>query len=217
MNSDSDLTTGASPCNDAVDSSGLSGDLRNEDPSVRENARYYQLYPTLTDAEIGRMRRFGTLRHCSAADYLYRAASPDQSMSRYLIERVTSLPNVTLHPRVEIIALEGSERLDQVHYCCRIQDTEATIYSGHLFLFAGADPNTDWLRSCGVSLDRKGFVLTGTDIEDGGIQSPPLQTSVDGVFAIGDARAGSVKRVAAAVGEGAAVVAQIHRFLSAER
>jgi thioredoxin reductase (NADPH) len=124
---------------------------------------------------------------------------------------------VTLHPRAEIIALEGSERLEQVRYRCRIRDTEATIQSGHLFLFTGAEPNTDWLRSCGVSLDRKGFVLTGTDIGDGVIRSLPLQTSVDGVFAIGDARAGSVKRVAAAVGEGAAVVAQIHRFLSAER
>ena len=70
-----------------------------------------------------------------------RAASLDQSMSRYLIERVTSLPNVTLHPRVEIIALEGSERLEQVRYRCRIQDTEATIQSGHLFLF-GTPPAT---------------------------------------------------------------------------
>ena len=155
--------------------------------------------------------------HAAHVHLFIRAANLDQSMSRYLSERVTSLPNVTLHPRVEIIALEGSERLEQVRYRCRIRDTEATIQSSHLFLFTGADPHTDWLRSCGVSLDRKGFVLTGTDIADGGTRLLPLQTSVDGVFAIGDARAGSVKRVAAAVGEGAAVVAQIHRFLSAER
>lgn len=144
-----------------------------------------------------------------------RAANLDQSMSRYLVERVTSQPNVILHPRVEITALEGRERLEQVRYRCRISDTEAVIQCRNLFLFTGADPNTGWLHSCGVALDRKGFVLTGADIGTGMTQSLPLQTSVDGVFAIGDVRAGSTKRVAAAVGEGAAVVAQIHQFLSA--
>src|SRR5260370_9664821 len=84
MNSDSDLTSGASPRNDAVDSSGFSGDLGNEDSSVRKNPRYYQLYPTLTDAEIDKMRRFGTLRHCSAGDYLYRAGSVSPGMFVFL-------------------------------------------------------------------------------------------------------------------------------------
>jgi thioredoxin reductase (NADPH) len=78
----------------------------------------------------------------------------------------------------------------------------------HLFLFIGADPNTDWLKGAGVALDPKGFVLTGS----GG--SRPLETSVRGVFAIGDVRAGSTKRVAAAVGEGAQVVAALHAFLA---
>jgi thioredoxin reductase (NADPH) len=80
--------------------------------------------------------------------------------------------------------------------------------SRHLFLFTGADPNTAWLRTCGVQLDAKGFVLTGAD------SACDLGTSVEGVYAIGDARAGSTKRVAAAVGEGAAVVAQIHQMLA---
>jgi thioredoxin reductase (NADPH) len=84
----------------------------------------------------------------------------------------------------------------------------------HLFVFIGAEPNTGWLRTCGVSLDDKGFVLTGPDIPGAGLQSMSLQTSVPGVFAIGDVRSGSTKRVASAVGEGAAVVAQIHRMLS---
>jgi thioredoxin reductase (NADPH) len=154
--------------------------------------------------------------HAAHVHLFIRAANLDQSMSRYLIERVTSLPNVTLHPRVEIAALEGAERLEQIRYRCRISETEASMPCRHLFLFTGATPNTRWLGSCGVSLDRKGFVLTGADIDDGVMRPLSLQTSVDGVFAIGDARAGSTKRVAAAVGEGAAVVAQVHRFLSAQ-
>ena len=86
----------------------------------------------------------------------------------------------------------------------------------HVFLFIGAEPNTGWLRTCGVSLDSKGFVLTGTDLgADAVTRTRPLESSVDGVFAIGDVRSGSTKRVAAAVGEGAAVIAQIHGFLAA--
>ena len=84
----------------------------------------------------------------------------------------------------------------------------------HLFVFIGAEPNTGWLRTCGVALDSKGFVLTGTDLPEAGVQSMPLQTNVEGVFAIGDVRAGSTKRVASAVGEGAGVVAQIEGFLT---
>jgi thioredoxin reductase (NADPH) len=84
----------------------------------------------------------------------------------------------------------------------------------HLFVFIGAEPNTGWLKTCGVSLDSQGFVLTGADLAGAGMQCAPLQTSVEDIFAIGDVRAGSVKRVASAVGEGAAVVAQIHDFLA---
>ncbi|MCY1516602.1 thioredoxin-disulfide reductase [compost metagenome] len=87
----------------------------------------------------------------------------------------------------------------------------------HLFVFIGAEPNTSWLKSCGVALDSKGFVLTGTGTGTDAVQALPLQTSVKGVFAIGDVRSASTKRVAAAVGEGAAVVAQIHSLLAEER
>ena len=89
---------------------------------------------------------------------------------------------------------------------------EITRSIQHLFLFIGADPNTDWLAECGVALDDKGFIRTGVD--NGGARHP-LETNRDGVFAIGDVRSGSVKRVAAAVGEGAQVVAALHAYLAA--
>jgi thioredoxin reductase (NADPH) len=103
--------------------------------------------------------------------------------------------------------------LSAVH--CKTPEGPLTLDVRHLFLFTGADPNTGWLRGCNVATDSKGFVLTGTDAHgrqmDG---STSLETSVPGVFAIGDVRSASTKRVAAAVGEGAAVVAQIHGLLA---
>lgn len=155
--------------------------------------------------------------HAVRVHLTIRAASLDASMSRYLIERLASLPNVVLHTRTEITALEGDESgLKSVltRHCDTGEVIERPVR--HLFLFIGADPNTAWLRTCHVALDPKGFVLTGS-----AARVPvevaarfPLQTSVPGVFAIGDARAGSTKRVAAAVGEGAAAVAQVHAFLA---
>lgn len=146
---------------------------------------------------------------------LVRSPDLEHSMSRYLIERVASLPNVTINTGAEIAALEGDERLEHVHYRRR-DGLDGRLATHHLFLFIGAEPNTGWLRTCGVSLDSKGFVLTGTDVGTLSVtRTLPLETSVDGVFAIGDVRSGSTKRVAAAVGEGAAVIAQIHRFLAA--
>jgi thioredoxin reductase (NADPH) len=140
-----------------------------------------------------------------------RGASLEHSMSHYLIERIVALPNVTLHRRIELGAHEGEARLERVHY--RDADgVERSMATHHLFVFIGAQPNTGWLRTCGVTLDDKGFVLTGADVA-----ALPLQTSVPGVFAIGDVRSGSTKRVASAVGEGAAVVAQIHSLLAASR
>jgi thioredoxin reductase (NADPH) len=152
----------------------------------------------------------------SHADHVHmfiRGASLGQSMSHYLAERVASLHNVTLYTRTALTRLHGSVRLERVHY--RGADgIEGAVTAHHLFMFIGADPNTHWLKACGVSRDSKGFILTGTDLAAVGVQSLPLQTSVKGVFAIGDVRSGSTKRVASAVGEGAAVVAQIHHFLT---
>ena len=135
-------------------------------------------------------------------------------MSRYLIDRIEALPNVELHTRTEVAAVAGEHNTGLQTVQFRNRDTGAIITKDirHLFLFVGADPNTSWLEGCVVQVDRQGFVLTGCD---GAAHAQlSLQTSVPGVFAIGDVRAGSTKRIAAAVGEGAAAVAQIHAYLA---
>ena len=142
----------------------------------------------------------------------------EATMSHYLIERISALPNVELHTHTEIVGLEGGATtgLSGARFRDKRTGTEHTCSMRHLFLFCGADPNAGWLDGC-VALDEKGFVLTGAKC--GGRQGRPvlpLETSRPGVFAIGDVRAGSTKRVAAAVGDGAAVVAQIHSVLAAE-
>lgn len=142
-----------------------------------------------------------------------RGSSLDHSMSRYLIERIRTLPNLTLHAGMELVALEGDLRLERVRYR-GAGGMEGTMTAQQLFVFIGASPNTSWLRTCGIQLDDKGFVLTGSDIPGAGSHNRPLQSSLEGVFAIGDVRSGSTKRVASAVGEGAAVVAQIHQLLA---
>jgi thioredoxin reductase (NADPH) len=132
-------------------------------------------------------------------------------MSRYLVDRISGLENVEVLTQTGITGLEGSNRgLEAVRW--RGPSGEETRRPmRHLFLFIGADPNTDWLKGSGVALDPKGFVSTGRGT-DGAKRA--LETSVRGVFAIGDVREGSTKRVAAAVGEGAQVVAALHAFLA---
>jgi thioredoxin reductase (NADPH) len=150
-----------------------------------------------------------------------RGEGLEASMSQYLIDRIKALPNVTLHPRTEIVGLEGDGVSGLVGATFRCRTTGETHFCPlrHLFLFIGADPNAGWLEDC-VAVDDKGFVVTGTEFTDGAgssrRQALPLETSWPGVFAIGDVRAGSTKRVAAAVGEGAAVVSQIHSVLTAQ-
>ncbi|MGF6757744.1 FAD-dependent oxidoreductase [Paraburkholderia sp. GAS334] len=149
--------------------------------------------------------------HAKHVHVLIRKSGFESTMSRYLIDRIQSLPNVTVHPRAEIGRLEADDSgLASVVLKSPLPDGTDHFDTRHLFLFTGADPNTDWLRTCGVQLDAKGFVLTGVGAGSG----CDLATTVEGVYAIGDARAGSTKRVAAAVGEGAAVVAQIHQLLA---
>ena len=139
------------------------------------------------------------------------------TMSRYLIDRIGSLANVEIHTRTEIDALEGDAGRGLNAVVCRDLDTGqlTRLASHHLFLFIGADPNAEWLDGC-VAVDPQGFVVTGEPAANAAGQAPvlPLETNMPGVFAIGDVRAGSTKRVAAAVGEGAAVVAQIHAYLA---
>ena len=143
----------------------------------------------------------------------------EATMSRYLIDRIAALPNVDLHVGKEVVALEGDQTEGLTAAVFRYRSTGATHVCPlrHLFLFIGAEPNAGWLQNC-AAVDDKGFVLTGLACPNGGRShrraALPLETSVPGVFAIGDVRAGSTKRVAAAVGEGAAVVAQIHTALA---
>ncbi|CAE6737743.1 FAD-dependent oxidoreductase [Paraburkholderia domus] len=151
--------------------------------------------------------------HAAKVHVLIRRSGFEATMSRYLIDRIRSLPNVFVHPNSEVGQLETDEiGLASVVLKKPLPDGTKSFDTRHLFLFTGADPNTDWLRTCGVQLDDKGFVLTGASVD--GASVCDLATTVEGVYAIGDARAGSTKRVAAAVGEGAAVVAQIHQLLA---
>jgi thioredoxin reductase (NADPH) len=140
---------------------------------------------------------------------IIRGEGLEASMSRYLIDRIAALPNVELHAHTEIVGMAGDRTQGLTEVTCHNRQTgERKVRPlRHLFLFIGADPNADWLQGC-IETDDKGFVLTGA-------AGLPLETALPGVFAIGDVRAGSTKRVAAAVGEGAAVVAQIHSYLGA--
>ncbi len=135
----------------------------------------------------------------------------EDTMSQYLIERIRALGNVEVLLRTEICGLEGaSYALERVRWKHRDSGDEHCYPIQHLFSFIGAEPNTDWLGNAGIRLDEKGFVITG----DGG---HALATSRDGVFAVGDIRCGSIKRVASSVGEGSTLVSALHAFLAKQR
>ena len=154
--------------------------------------------------------------HARKVYMVIRGGGLGASMSRYLIERIEATPNIELVFNTEVVGLEGiaDASLERVRWRSRLSGEDSTIEIRNLFLFAGADPATDWLNGCGVMLDRGGFVVTGAQSEQNqGRLVPPLETSVPGVFAVGDVRSGSVKRVGGAIGEGAQVVAALHGFL----
>ena len=163
-------------------------------------------------------------RHASEVHVLIRGGGLEQSMSTYLIDRIEAIPNISLHRHTQIVALDGDDRLAGV----TVADTQTgarTDYPiGHVFVFIGAAPNTDWLAGH-VALDDKGFVLTGRDLPPAaldetlwpdGRRPTLLETSRPGIFAAGDVRSGSTKRVASAVGEGSICVQFIHRALGPE-
>jgi len=136
----------------------------------------------------------------------------EETMSAYLVERIKGLDNVEVVTGVEVSALEGEQgMLEAIRWQARSGGMETRRAVRQLFLFIGAEPNTDWLGGCGLELDEKGFVQTGSSCTRGRL---PLETSRPGVFAVGDVRSGSVKRVAASVGDGAQVVAAIHAYLA---
>jgi thioredoxin reductase (NADPH) len=137
-------------------------------------------------------------------------------MSRYLIERIEAASNIELIFNAEITGLEGPKDglLERVRWRSRLSPEENCFEARNLFLFVGADPATGWLEGCGVKVDRAGFVITGAPDKNGDVlPASALQTSVPGVFAVGDVRSGSVKRVGGAIGEGAQVVAALHGYL----
>jgi thioredoxin reductase (NADPH) len=137
------------------------------------------------------------------------------SMSHYLVDRISAQDNIEVLAETELSALEGENgHLDAVRWIHHPSGQETRRSVRHLFLFMGADPNAEWLGSSGVGVDEKGFVRTNPELNRA---FGPMQTSWPGVFAIGDVRACSVKRVASAVGEGAQVVAAIHAWLAEPR
>jgi thioredoxin reductase (NADPH) len=141
---------------------------------------------------------------------LVRGPSLIASMSRYLVERLEAQPNIDVMTGSELAQLHGGEgRLEGITWRHRGEDVRCAV--SHLFLFIGADPETAWLARCNLAVDDKGFILTGGA---SGEARHPLETNLPGVFAIGDVRSGSIKRVAAAVGEGAQVVAALHAYLA---
>jgi thioredoxin reductase (NADPH) len=154
---------------------------------------------------------------------LVRSGSLSDSMSRYLIQRITKNPAIELHYKTEITGLEGDRELERVTW--RDSSGESSMHDiRHVFIMSGASPRTEWLRGC-VAMDDKGFILTGRDLDASTGLVPPsawplprppqmLETSLPGVFAVGDVRYGNVKRVASAVGEGAIAIYLVHRALA---
>lgn len=145
---------------------------------------------------------------------LVRSEGLAASMSDYLVQRITHSPKITLHPCSEITALQGADRLESVTWRNLRTRVVTTTLADNLFVMIGASPNTEWLRTALV-LDGKGFVPTGDRLLSGR-RAGPFETELAGLFAVGDVRAGSVKRVASSVGEGSVVVQAIHQFLRPE-
>jgi thioredoxin reductase (NADPH) len=155
---------------------------------------------------------------------LVRSRALSETMSRYLIQRITENPGIELHCKTEIVGLEGDTQLERITWVDKKTGETSTHDIRHVFIMAGASPRTEWLQGC-VALDDKGFILTGRDLDDPAGIAPPtawplsrapqmLETSLPAVFAVGDVRSGNVKRVASAVGEGAIAVHLVHRALA---
>jgi thioredoxin reductase (NADPH) len=142
-------------------------------------------------------------------------------MSRYLIRRIEKTPTIALHPHAEIEALEGGDHLECVHWRNNQTGQIDEQNIRHIFVMTGANPNTHWLDGC-LALDDKGFIKTGLDLSPEELCAarwpparPPylLETTLPGVFAVGDVRGGSIKRVASAVGEGSIAISFVHQVL----
>jgi thioredoxin reductase (NADPH) len=167
---------------------------------------------------------------------LVRSGALSDTMSRYLVQRIEQNPNIEVHYHTEIVALDGENHLERITWKDKSTGETSVHEIRHVFIMAGASPRTEWLKGC-VALDEKGFIVTGRDMNppigeaveiaeaapSNGSTAPKwplprfplmLETSLPGVFAVGDVRAGNVKRVASAVGEGAIAVHLVHRVLA---
>jgi thioredoxin reductase (NADPH) len=152
---------------------------------------------------------------------LVRSGGLSDTMSRYLLQRIEKNPKIELHYGSEIVGLEGSRHLERISWSDKATGEISEHDIRHVFIMAGASPRTEWLRGC-IATDAKGFILTGRDLDAAAdrptwpLSRPPqmLETSLPGVFAVGDVRSGNVKRVASAVGEGAIAIHLVHRALA---
>lgn len=151
----------------------------------------------------------GVVRHVRL---IIRGQDLAATMSEYLIERIRSSPKITVHPQTEVTALFGDHWLSEIGWADRRTGDAGRWPVSNLFLMIGAEPNTGWLQGC-VRLDDKGFVETGRN-DEGQALGSQFATTRPGIFAVGDVRAGSIKRVASAVGEGSVVVQAIHQYLA---
>lgn len=161
-------------------------------------------------------------RYANRVTLLVRGDSLESSMSYYLIQQLAAVGNIEVRTRCEVIGAQGDGHLQAITICDNKGGSKTTVECGYLFVFIGAEPRTDWLGDT-LLRDDKGFIRTGTDLLSNGARPPGwdrdpfyLESSVPGIFAAGDVRAGSVKRVASAVGEGAMAVALVHRYLEAQ-
>ncbi len=154
--------------------------------------------------------------HAKTVRMMVRGDGLAASMSRYLIDRITATPNIKLMTQTEVLSLTGNaeDGLKEVVWRDRKSGAETTCAIRNLFIFAGGDPSTDWLQGCGVAVDKAGFVVTGEGSNKPGHKPHMLESTVPGVFAVGDVRSGSVKRVGAAIGEGAQVTSALHKYLA---
>jgi thioredoxin reductase (NADPH) len=160
-------------------------------------------------------------QHAACVEMLVRSKNLKETMSRYLVQRIEENPRIQVHYSSELTALEGETHLEQVSWIQKDTGQISTQPIRNVFVMAGASPKTEWLSGC-LSLDKKGFVLTGRDLASETspiawpLSRPPqlMETSVPGVFVVGDARSGNVKRVASAVGEGSIVVHMVHQVLA---
>jgi thioredoxin reductase (NADPH) len=158
--------------------------------------------------------------HASRVHMLIRGEGQAASMSRYLIDRIAATPSIALHPNTDVCSLCGDAgaKLASVSWRDKHTGIETMTDVRNLFVFVGADPETEWLRGCGVTVDAHGFVLTGEPAQtaQAGARAA-FELSAPGVYAVGDVRSGSVKRVGGAIGEGPAVVALINAYLAKSR